>query len=259
MTATEDSGNWRTLPSFYKRPVVLCADAHRHSGLSPSLDFAFASKSTAIPLGVGEFQEALQHYPIVFAPADLPVPLAVTGLVKGGNLFVSPDGSWRSGAYVPDYLQRYPFILGTGVNAETAPLVVDESCARFVDARADRSAVRLFHDDGSPTELTGQAVSNCLSAHHEQARTMEFANALREARILTAGRARITSPDGTSQTLEGFSNVDERAYRTLPDSVLSRWFEAGWLDALALQRASHHNWERLADLYLERAAERSGA
>lgn len=254
MAAT--AGNSSVLPTFYKRPVVLCADAHRYSGLAPNPDLTFASASTAIPLGVGEFQQALRHYPIVFAEGDFPVPLAVTGLVKGGNLFVSPDGSWRSGAYMPGYVSRYPFILGTWVDAETAPLLVDEGCGWFVDARSHKQARRLFQDDGNPTPLMEQTVSLCLSAYHEQARTVAFASALREAKILVAGQVRVGLPDGTTQTVQGFSTVDERAYRALPDGVLRRWFENHWLDALALQRASQQNWERLAELYLESHAQR---
>lgn len=245
---------WNNVPPFYREPVILCADEHRSKGLLPRQNFGFSAENTAVPLGLAEFAMAVRHYPIVFAPGALPIPLAVTGLVTGGNLLVDPDGAWKSGAYVPGYLRRYPFILGPEIAGGNAPLLVDAASGRIVDVGPKDQAIRLFHEDGSPTTLIEEAASLCLSAHREQAVTAEFAEALRESGILTQGNAQIRLLDGSSQTVQGFSTVDARAYRALPDSLVRRWFAAEWLDAITLHLVSLQNWSTLAELYIQRRA-----
>lgn len=245
------------LPPFYRSPAVLCADAHRNKGLLPGHEFEFAAQNTAIPLGVSEFALAIRHYPIVFAPGDFPVPLIVTGLVTGGNLFVSAqDGTWRANTYIPGYLRRYPFILGNEEESGDAPILLDTSSHRFVDASPRSQAIRLFDNDGSPSPFTQAAISLCVSTYRQEAETAAFARSLGEAGILVPGSARVSLADGTVQTVEGFATIDMRAYRALPDTLLRQWFKAGLVDAIALHFASQQNWPLLADLFLERRASR---
>lgn len=247
---------WRNLPPFYESPAILCADEHRNKALLPDQDFRFAAENTAIPLGVSEVALAVRHYPVVFAPGELPVPLAVTGLLTGGNLFIRfNDGGWRAGSYIPGYLKQYPFILGEQLDGDEAPLVLDTASPRVIDAGDDRRAIRLFDDDGRATQLIDEAIANCVAAHREQAGTIAFARALAESGLLTEGTARIGLPDGRTQTLQGFATVDSRAYRALPDRLLRQWLAAGWLDVIALHLASQHNWSVLVDLFMEREAD----
>jgi len=246
MADTPSSAN-RSLPLFYQRPIALCGDAHRYRGLRPGGNFRFASKSMAIPLGVGEFFPAARHYPIVFSPGPQPVPLAIIGLFEAHNLFVDGKGNWLAEHYVPGYLRRYPFLLsgGAGTVSESVVLVIDEACDRFVDSRADRRAERLFDDTGNATALTKEATSLCVAAYHEEVRTTAFVRALHDAGLLVASHVQIRLKNGRTQTVQGFSLLNNNAYRSLTSAALSQWFSLGWLDAIALQIASQQNWTLL--------------
>jgi hypothetical protein len=243
---TETASSAFGLP-FYQRPVALCGDAHRYRGLVPGGAFGFASKTVAIPLGAGEFFPAARHYPIVFSPGNQPTPLVITGLFEGHNLFVDGRGDWRADHYVPGYLRRYPFLLGgsAGAGPESAILVIDEACDRFADSRENRRVQRLFDDTGNTTALTQEAMSLCVAAYHEEARTAAFTRALHDAGLLVDSHVQFNTSSGQKQTVQGFRLVDNDAYRALPSATLSHWFSLGWLDAIALQIASQQNWNLL--------------
>lgn len=246
------SGVFSNIPEFYIKPNILCADSHRNMSIINKEDYRFSLKSTAVPLGKSEMAVAVRHYPIVFSPGEVPVPLAVTGLLTGGNLFVSAvDGGWKVGCHVPGYLRQYPFILGEDVQG-SAPLVFDAASRRLVEAGTNAGATRLFTEDGSSTRLTEDAIALCIAVQQEQADTTAFARALAEAGVLTEGSAHITLPDGSAQTIKGFATIDVRAYRALPDAFLRQWLAMGWLDAIALHLASQHNWSMLAEQFMER-------
>ena len=104
-TSTQEAA--RTLPLFYRQPVILRFDQHRGKAIKPANGYGFSANTLAVPLMLGEFAHAGRHYPIVFAQNEQPAPVAMLGLREGQNLFLEPDGSWRNSAYVPAYLRRY--------------------------------------------------------------------------------------------------------------------------------------------------------
>ena len=89
------------LPMFYKRPFALQAQVHSEVSLKRGANYRFAAKSNAVPLTVQELVQAQRDYPIVFTNEAVPMPMAVVGIQDQVNLYVSPDGSWRRGAYIP--------------------------------------------------------------------------------------------------------------------------------------------------------------
>jgi len=67
---------------------------------------------TALPLSYTEFTVACRDYPIAFIGGDGQfVAMAVLGMENQQNLFVTPDGGWDAGVYLPAYVRRYPFCM----------------------------------------------------------------------------------------------------------------------------------------------------
>ena len=130
------------LPLFYGTPLPVRFPEHRNLGLRADGHYRFAAASPALPLTVPEFAAAGRVYPIVFAQDEAAMPLAVTGLAAGRNLFVSPDGAWRPGCYVPAYLRRYPFI---GIEIEPRYCAI---AAKRIQAAIDATA--LFNEVDPP-------------------------------------------------------------------------------------------------------------
>ena len=248
-TAASQTAAAAGLPLFYRTPVVLRFEDHRRAGLGRAQEFSFTREATAVPLMIGEFMPALRHYPIVFADAERPVPLAVLGLKQGRNLFLEDDGSWRAGYYVPAYVRRYPFIITETPDPNTRLLSIDSASERFIETLGeDAAGDLLFESGGGPTQATRAAMEFCQAMHEDHLRTVAFADALRGANLLTSNRAEITFPDGERYTLDGFLTIDEKAYRALAADKLTELHKAGWLDLVSLHHASQRNWEVLLDL-----------
>ncbi|MFG1395258.1 SapC family protein [Xanthobacter agilis] len=236
-------------PLFYHTPTLLRFHEHRQFGLHPQASSLFAAEAAAIPLVAAEFVQAQRHYPIVFASNEEAMPLAVTGLIAGRNLFVEADGAWASGFYVPGYVRRYPFISMAPDAGGATMLGLDMASARVSPDALREGADPLFTDDGKPTQVASAAMAFCDAYALDYERTRAFAAALTLQGLLVERAARIKRPDGEEQVVQGFRLIDEAAFRALPQDVLAEFHARGWLDLIVLHLAAQTRWLGL----LERA------
>jgi hypothetical protein len=110
---------------FYSQPEPLSVEAHGTLGVDPvEKPYAFTATTNLVPLTVTEFAPAALSYPVIFV-GDAKQPVAVMGLRPGENLFVSADGDFRSEAYIPAYVRRYPFVFANDDAQKRLILCVD--------------------------------------------------------------------------------------------------------------------------------------
>ena len=159
--------------------------AERHGGLTLAAEnsYAFAAEAIAIPLNAVEIGIA-RDYPIVFANAEPYMPLAVTGLKQGENLFVEKDGAWRAGAYVPAYVRRYPFALAKSEQAGNFTLCVDVASPRL----GPKGGQSLF-DGANASDTTKNAMQFCIAFEQEMVRA-----SIEEGVLVFAVPLRATKP-----------------------------------------------------------------
>ncbi|WP_234052905.1 MULTISPECIES: SapC family protein [unclassified Xanthobacter] len=255
MAATPSSATPTSSPLFYQSPVLLNFKEHGQFGLRPEVTFGFAAEATAIPLVATEFAQAQRHYPIVFASNEGAMPLAVTGLTMGRNLFVDPQGNWTAGTYVPGYVRRYPFISMAPEAGGATMLGLDATSSRVSADAARDGADRLFTADGKPTQVGSAAMAFCDAYAVEYERTRAFAAALVAHGLLAERSARIKHPNGAEQVVQGFRLIDEPTFRALPADVVAEFHAKGWLDLIVLHLASQGSWLTL----MERATAGDGA
>lgn len=262
MTQTPASAG---LPPLYSPPTVLRFPEHRGIGLRQETGFDFAAGTAAIPLTLPEFAAAGRSYPIVFAADAAALPLALTGLKAGRNLFVAEDGSWRTGSYVPAYLRRYPFIAVEAQAGGPRMLGLDTTSPLVSTDAARDGAEALFDAEGRPTERASAAMQLCEAYALEYEATQAFSAALVEHGLLVARTAELRlagqggqSDDGADApasseaatpdaVVTGFQVVDEAAFRALPGTVVAQFHERGWLAPLVLHLASQLSWQVLLD------------
>jgi len=247
MTQTNTPPATSALPLFYGAPMLLRFQNHANYGLRKGGDLRFTSGATAIPLTTGEFTAAGRHYPIVFSSDDQAAPLAVTGLNTGRNLFVSPDGVWREGYYVPAYVRRYPFISVEIEAAGPKMLGIDSASAQIsADAAAD-DADAFFDAQGGPTERARGAMAFCEAYALEHDRTRAFSQALVEHNLLVAKTAEVTYADAEKAVVTGFRVIDDEAFAALPEKTVLEFHSKGWLAAIVLHQASRLGWRDLVE------------
>ena len=232
-----------TMPMFYSSPRPLDRVRDGKMKLNRPTNFKFAAKTNAIPLLVDEFPMAAAFYPIVFADGPLPVPAAVVGLKNDNNLFVTPEGAWVSGSYLPAYVRRYPFILMDDPNNKQFVLCIDEKC----ELLKENGEFSLFEGD-EPSAFTKSAMDFCAALRQQGDATDEFVKALKEHELLVSNNAEIVTPDGNRFHLSGFLIIDPKKFDALPDSVILQWRKKGWLGLVYAQLLSSHRWQSLVEL-----------
>lgn len=254
MTNPSPASPAASLPLFYREPALLRFQDHARLGVRREADYRFASAATAIPLVASEFASAGHDYPIVFANDDSAMPLAVTGVTPGHNLFVDADGRWREGSYIPGYARRYPFIGMTVEEGGSTMLGIDLSSDRLA-TDGDEQADRLFDAQGGATAAGQAAMALCDAYAADYARTLTFAKALKANGLLVARTAQVNYADAGRAVVQGFQLVDEAAFRALSGPVVVEFHAKGWLDLIVLHLASQLRWSDLASASSKKRAE----
>jgi len=245
--STPDAPTPAPLPLFYKAPVLLRSQDHRTFGIRTDGDFRFAAGAASLPLILSEFAPAARTYPIVFSSDATARPMVVTGLDAGGNLFVTPDGAWRAGVYIPAYVRRYPFISIEGDGDSPLMLGVDGASEQISPNAARDGAEPFFDGEGQPTERARAAMAFCHTYAREDARTGAFSAALLAHGLLVDKSAELVFADAGKAIVTGFRVVEEAAFRALPATTVAEFHANGWLDLIVLHLASQLGWQGLID------------
>jgi hypothetical protein len=226
---------------------------HSHLGLHPAMDFFFAAHCPWVILNVAELSHALPWYPLAFTPlqpTDSPIEsvkdfelIAILGLSKAHNLFVTKFGTWAV-PYVPAAYRAYPF--GWLNRTDGGLLVaVDEGCERLENPTSNE-AIRLFDDQGQPTQQGGRLLAFLQECADSRLLTRRLCLSLFEAGLfepwpLTQDDA-LESSTGAKRLLR----INEQRLRDLSGAQLKELAQNG---ALTLAYAQLFSQARIQDLY----------
>jgi hypothetical protein len=237
---------------FYKKPEPLHAQVHAKLGLNTSpTPFAFAKTAHAVPLIIGEFGPASLSYPVIFAGADHQ-PLAVMSIRVNENLFISEDGAYADGNYVPAFIRRYPFVLAHSETNDQLIVCID----READVMVEGGEVPLF-ENGEPSEFTKQCMDFCNNFESDRRKTTEFVKMLEGLDLFEIREVTFTprSAQGVAgevvKVSEYFTPSDERI-KALPDSQQLDLLKSGAMQQIHYHWNSLLLWERLVNETLKR-------
>ena len=238
------------LPVLYNDLVPLSSDVHADWG-TKALDGAhFLQNQHAVPVIIDEFVQVQRHFPIIFAAADNPVPLALMGLNEGVNVFLDDDGKFIQQLYVPAYIRRYPFMLAQlGQKQEELSLCFDPTSGAVTP---DGDVVKLF-ENGAPSEGTKGILQFCESFEQGAQRTGAFVKELQDLDLLMDGEVSI-QPDGATQPhiYRGFKMVNEEKLRELRGDQLRKMMQNGMLTLIF---AHLYSLDLMRELYGRQAAQ----
>ena len=215
------------LPPLYKALEPVTPERHGKLKLN-NTGFGFAAQMHAVPLAAEEFAAACRSMPIVFTAQAPHVPLGLCGLQAGHNHFVSADGKWHEGSYVPAYLRRYPFFL-VRVSPESQQLVlcVDPQAAQVSATDGDD----LFTADAKPSAMLDRAFTFTKAVEEAMLRTRALAEGLAEMGLLKASVVQFQHQDKPMR-VDGFFAVDRAALAALSAEQLVLLRDRGWLEAI---------------------------
>ncbi|MBW3568097.1 MAG: SapC family protein, partial [Proteobacteria bacterium] len=151
------------LPPGYRSLVPFSREHFKGMGRRKGAGAGFMSELNSVLIMTPEFFQAARHYPIVFAKdfSGRFIPVGVTGFEEKQNLFVDADGYWRTDAYLPAYVRRWPFFT---VQPESDPkkhfICVDKtglepSDEPFLDENGEPMVVYHGTTQGNTTTFRG--------------------------------------------------------------------------------------------------------
>ena len=147
------------MPLFYKSVVPLDRKAHARLRVRNSPNFLFAADAPLLPLLTAEFAPVAREYPIVFMKDEgTVIPVALTGMPQGKNLFLDANGRWDA-RYVPAYVRRFPFVF-----AETAPEQYTVCIDTTSDLLDEKEGTALFESNGEPSAALNDTMTATTAA-----------------------------------------------------------------------------------------------
>lgn len=232
-----------TMPLFYHRVVGVNPELHGQLRLDRSAGYSFATAAQTIPIGLGEFEMAARHYPILFTSGDAPVPVVLVGLNETGNLFVDAAGKWRIDAYVPAYVRAYPFIFVEDAAANTTYVGMEADAACLSETEGQR----LF-EDGKPTQMLNESVAFGSALRDNLRAGATLARALDAAGLLREEEATVNFTSGGGARIRGFKVLQADRFEGVSDDMFLDWRRRGWLGPIYAHLHSAAHWGRLIDL-----------
>ena len=228
---------------LYTQPQLLTVEEHGHLGLNTSdRPYDFVRSIRIVPLAGAEISSAQMHYPVVFSDLEKPTLLAVVGIFEDRNLFVDDNGNWDAAAYVPSYLQCYPFALASRPNDEYA-VVIDRD-APMIAENPDQP----FFEGRELTAPIQARVDFCAQFFAHQTTSKAFCERLVELDLLSGQKATFTPEgEGEEQTIASYVAVDFDRLRKLDTTIVEKLFQDGMLAAIYAHRFSLENWSRLLE------------
>jgi hypothetical protein len=245
--------------ALYKQVEPLDRVRHRRLHMRPLDGWSVAQAMNAVFVTVVEFADVCKEYAIVFVRAgrdpatgrEEVVPVALTGLKHGENLYLRADGGWDA-RYVPAFLRRYPFALARADRADDPLIVIDAQWSGWVDGESGGSdgaapAEPLFDAAGEPAPVLKKVQAFLDNFRQETVRTGVFGNRLLELGLLQEMRFDATLPSGEKLVVDGFLALDTKKFAELPDALLGELHRSGVLGLLHLQQVSLGNIQRLVE------------
>lgn len=200
----------------------------------------------AVPISFAEFPLACRDYPIAFLGADASnvIAMAVLGLESQQNLFVTADGAWERGAYLPAYVRRYPFCM-TRVTVDGREQAERVAC---VEKRAlSDQGEPLFSASGEPLPAWEERRKLLFEYEADLVRSEELARELGRLQLLETFTVQAVPHQGAPLSLTGLYRVAEARLVELAPEKLKELAQKGMLARIYAHLVSLTNFGRLLD------------
>jgi hypothetical protein len=202
---------------------------------------------TALPLSFTEFSVACRDYPIAFLGGSDGggfVPMVVLGLENQQNLFVTKDGTWDVGAYVPAYVRRYPFCM-TKVTVDGKEQAERVACVekRAISDKGDA----LYDKDGEALATWTERQKLLFEYEADLLRSEEMCRAIAALDLLEPFTMQAVPNEGEPVALTGMHRIAEQKLSELAPEQVKDLVQKGILSRIYAHLISLNNFGRLLD------------
>lgn len=181
-----------------------------------------------------EMLMAARVYPIVFAPKDSAMPVAVFSLVTNTNRFVDENGL-KENTYYPAAVRRYPFALGSPKNSDDLVLGIDYSILQNISEHTQEKKTentttldsQLFDSDGQPNENYQYIAQFCLSFQNDLDKTYQAVELIEELGLFKESTMKVHWDNGEVGETGKFRFIDTERLEKLEDEQIVKLTRSG--------------------------------
>jgi len=228
----------------YKSIKLLNSEKDLHLKLTPLNSFEYAKEKGQVAITLDEFFRASKSQPIIFTKSKENEYFAsvLLGVEKESNSFITDDGGWQKGEYIPTYIRRYPFIF---VNDNSKLAVAYDSNCKNLNTKEGNA---LFDKDANETPYLIEIIKFMDSFQHNSLMTSKFIKELDELNLLEDVKASLKI-DGKTFGFTGFKRVDEKKLEELEDETVVKLVKSGSYKFIMAHLISLGNFEKLISLH----------
>lgn len=232
--------------------VPISWDAHRSSGFVRPSSFSFASENWFASTTIQELPKIVSAYPVFFVPdsSEHFHMIALLGLQKNRNLFVSDQGKWMGG-YVPACFRVYPFKGGLmRMGSETRHVMCfDVSSGLLVeDPDPEKGEIPIFIDEHKMNPILEEGSKFLGGIRESSERTDKCLSILADLGVFVPSRFSFSLPEMSGDFVGGLHIINFEKLQNLSASVLKDLMRCGALELVYLHRYSLAKIELLKKL-----------
>jgi hypothetical protein len=218
-------------------------------GVTPN----FCRGVNAMALSWSEFVAAARDYPIAFAASgqDAYSPVAILGLSDRQNLYVTPQGDWEPGTYVPAFVRRYPFCIAR-MTVEGKER--DERLVCVEKAYIDKQGIALYDTEGKPTEQWQNYERLLKDYEGDLQLTTQMCSMLAKLDLFSPFQFQVMQGKDTAFTMKGMFRIDEKKLGELKPANHKALITKGLMGKVYAHFHSLENFGRLYARAVQRAA-----
>ncbi|HWV15416.1 MAG TPA: SapC family protein [Cellvibrio sp.] len=225
--------------------------SNKHAGWSVNIEsYDFVANLNSVPLLANEIVQAAVEYPIVFSATNNEggfVPLAVMGLKEDQNLLLDDKNLFVT-RYVPAFVRRYPFVLGTNKDSDLLSICIDEGSKACLPDGS--KGFRLFDDKGERSAHLNEVIEFLKDYQTRAEVSGQFCSLLHKLDLLEPMQANISFKhhDAANVNLTGFYVVKREKLKALKDEDALELFKKDGLELIYAHLQSLANFNTLIDL-----------
>lgn len=191
--------------------VPISQERHAGKGWIKPADFSFALTTESVPVVVDEMLQMAAAMPIGFVQQQKAfVPVALMGIGKGRNVFVTRSGKWLGG-YVPAVLRAHPFRLASTEN-DTTILCFDEASGLLAETPDDANP--FFDDTRQPSPPVQSMMKLLAQLERSRQETLAAMQVLGDMDLMQPWPLR-HDIEGRERLVSGLFQIDHQALKSL--------------------------------------------
>jgi len=212
---------------------------------APLKNYKHARNLGAVALNHKEVAETSKYYPLFFVKdGENFSPIALLGVDTNHNLFVSKNGEWVKGKYIPTLVRLYPFVFTkTDKSDENSVSIAYDKDFDGLNSGGER----FLNDDASLTEFGSRVMKFSEDTFSALNQTRQMLSVITGLNLLEQVDITLGKDSEKEKKISGLFQINPKKLNDLNDENLLKLTKSGTLHMIYNHLDSLTNFDNLAN------------